>query len=93
MTKNTAATITLDLDNGSQLSFAVERQHYIAFVNSAGKNAYNAMNNLLAASVTDDSRELLTELQKNPANVSELAGELLEMYKPDIAVAVKKRNG
>ena len=91
MSKNTAANITLDLDDGRTLRFAVERQHYIAFINGASKNAFNAMNNLLAASVTDDSRELLTELQHNPANVTDLAGELLELYKPDVAVAVKKR--
>lgn len=91
MSKNTAVNITLELDNGTSLHFAVTRPNYVSFVNGVSKNSFNAMNNLLAASVTDESRPLLTELQDNPANIPELAGELIELYKPDVAVAVKKR--
>lgn len=90
--KTTAAKIELELDNGTTLSFAVERNHYIAFVNAASKNSFNAMNNLLAASVTPASREALTELLQNPANVPELVAAVMEEYKPDVAVTVKKRS-
>lgn len=92
MTKTDAAMIEIELDNGKTLKFEVRRQDYIAFVNSAGKNPFNAMNNLLASSVADESSELFTELQANPANVTTLAGELIEQYQPDVAVVVKKRS-
>lgn len=91
MSNNQATRITLELDNGAELHFDIQRQHYVAFINSAAKNSFNAMNNLLASSVAEESRPLLTELQGNPANIPELAGEVIELYKPDVAVTVKKR--
>lgn len=91
MSTNNTVPIDLELDNGTKLLFNVKREDYIKFINAANKNSFNAMNNLLAGTVDDDSQAALAELQKNPANVPELAGELLELYKPDITVAVKKR--
>jgi hypothetical protein len=83
--------ITVDLDNGTSLVFEVKRQDYINFVNGSVKNTFNAMQNLLANSVTEQSEEVLQDLIANPANVTEIAGEVIQDYKPDVAATVKKR--
>ncbi len=92
MSNNNAARIELGLEDGTTLAFNVKREDYIKFINGASKHSFNAMNNLLAASVDAESQAALAELQKNPANVPELAGALLEEYTPDVTVAVKKRS-
>lgn len=90
-TKTANQDIVIELGNGTALSFSVERQHYISFVNSSNKNPFNAMQNFLADAVIEDSNDDLNALIANPANVTEIAGAVLEEYKPDIQVTVKKR--
>lgn len=91
MSKDNIQVVELDLGEGNELTFNVERKAYIDFLNSSTKNPFNAMQNLLASTVSDQSSAQLTPLLTNPANVPELAGALLEEYKPDISVTVKKR--
>lgn len=84
-------TVIVELDNGTNLVFEVKRQDYINFVNMASKNSFNAMQNLLANSVTDECEKALQDLIANPANVTEIASEVVQDYKPDVAATVKKR--
>lgn len=83
--------ITLETGDGTEFTFDVKRDDFIKFVNSAMKNTFNAQQNLLASTIVQEHRDALTALMDNPANVPEFCGALLEEYKPDVSVVVKKR--
>lgn len=89
--KNNVQEITVELEGRDDLYFDVKRQDYINFINGGAKNPFNAMQNLLANSVRAESQSGLDELLGNPANVPEIAGAIIEDYKPDVAAVVKKR--
>lgn len=83
--------IQMELGDGSVLQFNMTRDIYVKFLNETLPNdKYNAMHNMLARSVTDDSKEKLLELLENPANCQLLVSSLIEEYQPDIQVVVKK---
>ena len=88
---STSQIIDMELESGERLAFEIKRDDYVKFVNSALKNPFNAQQNLLVSTVVAANKEALNALLDNPANVTELCGALLEDYKPDVAVAVKKR--
>lgn len=82
---------TIEINTGDDdMTFVVGRDDYIKFVNGATKNSFNAMQNLLAATVVKDDEQKLSQLVANPANVTELAGAVLEQYQPDVTATVKK---
>lgn len=93
MGKNTSTQIIeLELEDSSILKFNIERDDYIKFINETKpNNKFDSMHNFLMRTIDDDSRDTLRKLLENPANTTELVGEVLEEYTPDIKVVVKKR--
>lgn len=84
--------IALELSDESTLNFSVTREDYIKFINDTNpKEKFNSMHNFLMRTVVEDDKPRLRELLLNPANTSELLGEVIEEYKPDVEVVVKKR--
>lgn len=88
-------TTVLELNDGTEIHFTVTREEYIKFTNEMQpQKKYPAMFNLLMATVHVEHKEKLGKiLQDNPPSVIEYCGYVMDDYKPDIAVTVKKRNG
>lgn len=89
---NQQQVISLELSDDSTINFNVSREDYIKFINETNpKDKFSSMHNFLMRTVEQDDKERLRELLKNPANVLDLAGEVIEEYKPDVTVVTKKR--
>lgn len=82
--------ITLEV-NGDDLTFDMTPDAYNKFINEMQPtNKVAPAHSLLMRTVTDDSRDALKKLLKQPGAALNLVGSLVEEYTPDLTVVVGK---
>lgn len=77
--------------NGQDIAFNVSVDAYNAYVNEMMPNNKVApSHNFLMRTVAGENREALTEVLKLPGAPIELAGAVVEAYRPELSITVKK---